>query len=315
MPSSGSSIFTDADGYQASLRDMFDLLVERPRGFQARLTWVELPHLRLLRAHEASARVAYLTLPQELVFVTFPAERGSLLICGGATMQFGDVMFHSRGEHLHQRTTGASRWGAISLTPASLLDFGRALLGKDVVSPPCGRVLRLGPAEQRRLLRLHTQAARLAERDLGRMGHTEIARALEQDLVLALLGCLAADSGRGVTRPGRRGSDILLRLETVLSADPGRLRRTQDICDAIGTSPQTLRVACKQRLGMSPGRYQRLRRLKLVRAELIRSAATRASVDDIMRRYWFADIHRFVTEYWNAYGEMPPIPPRDAESR
>lgn len=48
MPASGSSIFADADGYQATLQDMLDLVVLQPRDFSARLTWVELPSLHLL---------------------------------------------------------------------------------------------------------------------------------------------------------------------------------------------------------------------------------------------------------------------------
>ena len=43
LSAAGSSIFTDADGYQASLRDMLDLLVLNPQSFHAHLTWVELP--------------------------------------------------------------------------------------------------------------------------------------------------------------------------------------------------------------------------------------------------------------------------------
>jgi methylphosphotriester-DNA--protein-cysteine methyltransferase len=65
---------------------------------------------------------------------------------------------------------------------------------------------------------------------------------------------------------------------------------------------------------MTADRYQRLRRLKLVRARLMRASHAAADVAELITRHGFADIHRFVTEYWNAYGEMPPIPPRDSAS-
>jgi hypothetical protein len=32
---------------------------------------------------------------------------------------------------------------------------------------------------------------------------------------------------------------------------------------------------------------------------------------EMMAHYGFRDFHRFVTEYWNVYGEMPPVPPHD----
>ena len=66
---------------------------------------------------------------------------------------------------------------------------------------------------------------------------------------------------------------------------------------------------------MTPARYQRLRRLKLVRADLRRSSVERYDPAEIVTRYGFADIHGFVAEYWQAYGEMPTIPPRRSASR
>ena len=61
---------------------------------------------------------------------------------------------------------------------------------------------------------------------------------------------------------------------------------------------------------MGPGQYQRLRRLKLVRGELMHVGAERAKVAKIMEHYRFADLHRFVTEYWQTFGELPPLPAR-----
>ena len=111
MPAIGSSMFSNADGYQASLANMLDLTVLVPHGFRARLAWIELPNLHLLRAEESSPRVAYVTLAKDLVFVTFPTQERHSLIYGGSEMRFGEVAFHSRGEHVHQRTTTASGWG------------------------------------------------------------------------------------------------------------------------------------------------------------------------------------------------------------
>ena len=161
MPVSGSCIFTDVCSYQTSLQDMFDLLVVRP--FNARLTWVELPNVRLFRAQEGSPRVASVELPPDLVFVTFPTKRRSLLICDGTELQFGNIMFHSRGERFHQRTVAASRWGSVSLTPASLMTFSRALIGQAIAAPRNGQILRPPPSDWFQFLRLHAQAGRIAE--------------------------------------------------------------------------------------------------------------------------------------------------------
>src|SRR4051794_6808338 len=174
MPGSGSSIFTDADGYQASLRDIFDLLVLDPHEFHARLTWIELPSLNLLRAQESSPRLAYATLPADRVFVMFPLQADSSLICAGSTLEFGNIGLHAPGERFHQRTTSAISWGSISLSVASLLAFGRAITGQDLPVPHQGQLLRPRSADYRRLLHLHAQAGRIAETHLNRLTNKEV---------------------------------------------------------------------------------------------------------------------------------------------
>ena len=116
MPASGSSIFTDADGYQASLRDLLDLLVLRPRDFHARLTWVELLHLHLLYAEEAASRLAYVTLPPEQVFIIFPTRQDSLLIAG-VTGRASEGRFHASVTLRRSTDAGNNRCGASTLPP------------------------------------------------------------------------------------------------------------------------------------------------------------------------------------------------------
>jgi AraC-like DNA-binding protein len=313
MPASGSSIFTDADGYQAGLRDILDLLVPRPREFHARLTWLELQDLRLLRAQEASPRIAYVTLPPGLIFVTFPTKPGPPLILGGAELQFGDIMFHSLGEHLHQRTTAASNWGTISLNPASLMTFGRTIAGQDLAPTSVGRILRPSPADRQRLLRLHAQAGRIAETNLALVGNKEVVRALEQDMIWALVTCLTTGKVQADLAFRRRQSRMLVRVEAVLAEHPHQLLSAQHLANAIGVSVRALRTSCLAILGTSLGHYQRLRRLKLVRAELLRCKPAMAGSAEVMERYGFTNLYRFIAEYWNTYGEMPPIPPRTSD--
>ncbi len=315
MPASGSCIFIDANDYQASLHHVLDLLVIPPHEFHARLTWVELPNIRLLRAWEASPRVAYVSLPPEPVFVSFPTQRDSPLLYNGTKLEFGDIMFHSRGERLHQRTTGACRWASISLPSASLMAFGRTIAGQDLLPPPVGRVLRPVPTDRLQLLRLHAQAGRIAETNLNHLRHPEVARAIEQDLIWALTTCLATGEPRDVPEVKCDQARILVQFEAVLAAHPCRLLRLPELCSAIGVSERTLRTCCSHVLGMSPGYYQRLRRLKLVRAELLRANSTTASIVEVAGRYGFADLHRFVAEYRNAYGEVPAVTLRRAANR
>jgi AraC-like DNA-binding protein len=310
MPAAGSSIYTDLDGYQASLRDMMDLVVPRPRLFQARLTWVDLPHVSLLRADEASSRVAYVTFPAEFIFVTFPTKRDSPLIGNGAEVQFGEIMLHGLGDRLHQRTAGASSWGSISLSPATLMSYGRTIANRDLDLPRVRQRLRPRAKDRDLLLRLHAQASRIAETTLDKFSHTEVVRALEQDLILALVNCLATCESHDVAGAVRLATDISAPFETLLSTRPHEMLRVVDICDGISITAQVLRAYCSKALGMSAHQYQRLRRLKRVRAALLRPDMTLNTAVEIVECYGFTNIYRFITDYWNAYGETPPIPPR-----
>ena len=59
MLRSGSTNFTDVGDYQASVRGAeFNLVFNCQKDFKARLTWIELCHLRLLSIQENLPRVA-----------------------------------------------------------------------------------------------------------------------------------------------------------------------------------------------------------------------------------------------------------------
>ena len=309
MPEGGSSIFTDADGYQAHMQDILDLVVLQPREFHARLTWADLPNLRLLRAREGSARVGFMTLPADRVFVTFPARSDSALLYGSVGLQFGDLMLHSRGERLHQRTTAACEWALVSIAPATLSAFGRSLSERHLVAPAATQVVRPRRADGRRLERLHARVCRVVERNLDSLSNREVVRALEQDLIWALISCLAHGK---VQKDHSRSDQVLSAFEDILAIEPHKLLRSREVCAALGISEATLKAACTRTLGMSPGRYQRLRRLKLIRAELVRAKSSpKECIEDTITRYGFSHLDRFVTEYWRFYGEMPPIRPLD----
>ncbi len=314
MPEGGTSIFTDADDYQASLMGLLDLLVVQPSEFRSRLTWVTLSKIRLVRAREGAARVAYVSLPPALVFVTFATRRGSLLICDGDELPFGSLLFHGLGERFYQRTTAASAWGSISLRPASLKFYSRAISGRVLSPPDAGRILRPPHADWTQLLHLHAQVGRIAETQLAHIGHPEVARALEQDLIWALVNCLTTIP-RNRTVLEHRQARVMARFQETLAAHPGRLLSIPEICRGIGVSEPALRACCAKVLGMSPGRYQRLRRLKLVRMELLSADPAMASVAEIVGRFGYTNFHCFVAEYRQVYGNTDFGVSQDPEAK
>jgi hypothetical protein len=165
MAESGTATFANPDDYKARIGDAsVNLIVTGGGDFNARLTWLNLRRLQVLRGCENLPRIAFISLSPAQVFVSFPTSAGPSLTYDGHGLRFGDIVFHSRGERMHQRTSGESQWGLISLPPEQLAACGRALTGLELTSPAVGRVLRPPRVAASRLLRLNSKACRLAER-------------------------------------------------------------------------------------------------------------------------------------------------------
>ena len=173
-------------------------------------------------------RIAYVSLEPALVFVTFPTTVDPPPVWGGVDVQSGNIMFHSRGERLHQRMRGPCLWSLIALRPRDLQDYGGALSGKPLPVPSTGRVLRPPPRDASRLQRLHAQACRLAETRPKILAHPEVARAIEQDLIQALITCLTAAEALDGGAAKRHHAHIMLRFEEAMAENPSRPRRVAE---------------------------------------------------------------------------------------
>jgi AraC-like DNA-binding protein len=306
MPGSGTRTYLEPDQYEASLRQAQIELVITPRGeFKASRSWVELHNLQLLRCEGDYPHIAYLSLASPLVFVGFPAHSGRLPVWGGCEIQTGNIMFHSQGERLHQWTPGPSIWSVIALDPARLEYYGRTLSGKPVTPPTEGLVLRPSPRDAARLRRLHAQASRLAETRPKMLAHPEVARAIEQELIDALVTCLTSATVQENRAGKRRHARIMVRFEEVLAEHLNRSLQIPELSELIGVSDQTLRSCCAEFLGVSPSRYVLLRRLKQVRRALRDAAPNMANVAELARGYGFTELGRFAGTYRAAFGESP----------
>ena len=305
MPASGSCIFTDIDEYKASLEEMVELLVVPSRGFRAQLTRVKLGALRLTRVDEALSRVAYIALPQGVAAISFSLQPDSPLIYDGAELRFGDIIFHDWDQHLHQRTTGTSRWGSIWLPAASLTNSSWTLLGSDVVSTSRGRVMRPRPKDRQKLLRIHGEACRIVETRLPRIEHPEVARALGQDLVWALVTCLSDSKPQEDLTVTGLAPGLMARFEAALVRGGERLLEIPDICVTLGISETALQNCCSEALGMSPSRYLRLRRLNLARVALLQADPAEHDSAQVIGKFGFRDLSLFLSEYRQCFGESP----------
>ena len=305
MPGSGTRTFLDPERYEASLRcAQIEAVVTTHGAFEARLTWAELHHLRVLRCEETFARIAYLSLSSHLTFIAFPIECAQPPIWAGRPAPVGSIVVAGRAARLHQSTPGHSTWGLIALDPARLECEASSLSGRPFVLPGADRMLRPAPRDAARLKRLHGQACRLAETRPRILTHPEVARAVEQGLLQALVSCLAAagsaDGGAGCGR-----AEIMIRFEEALAQHLGRPLGISELCRLVGVAERTLRACCARFLGVGPGRYLLMRRLKEARAALRAADPAAASVTDLARGCGFTELRRFARAYEMAYGEAP----------
>lgn len=114
------------------------------------------------------------------------------------------------------------------------------------------RVIRASPYLTSRLLRLHDAAHHLAETVPDILQHAEVARTIDEELVRALVQCLAESAAFKADRFHRYQSAVMKRFEEFLEANEDRPLHMTEICGSIGVSGKTLRLHCLERLGISP---------------------------------------------------------------
>lgn len=305
MPDNGTSTFSNPDDYQAGIEGArVNLIITRGADFKARITWLKLHDLQLLRACENLPRIAYISLPPERVFVLFPVS-GSASLWAGRELRIGNIAFHSGGGRAHHRTTGPSQWGLLSLPPDQLEACGKALTGLEITAPPAGRVLRPSRIAAARLVRLHSKACHLSEARPELIARPEVTRAIEQELLHALVNCLAADDVDDNEQAWRHHASLMVRLEDELARNAFRQLTMPELCAAMDVSERTLRVCCTEFLGISPSRYLLLRRLNMARSALRRADPATARVAEIARAHQFSEPGRFAVIYRKIFGESP----------
>jgi AraC-like DNA-binding protein len=306
MPGGGTRTFLEPDHYEAGLRQAQIEALIVPRGeFRARLTWAELHHLQVLRCEENSPRITYVQLGPGLAFVTFASGSEALSVWRGREMRADDIMFHSRGERLHESTSGPSVWNVIAMDPATLERYGGALSGKPFSAPAEGQVLQPSPRLAVRVRRLHAQICRLAETKSKVLSHPEVARAMEQALIEALVICLTTANARIDGYANRHHARIMIRFEEVLADRLGRPPPMSELCELIVVSDRTFRLCCAEFLDMSPNQYVLLRRLKEVRRVLRDANPDMVRVAEVAHGFGFMQLGRFAGRYRAAFGESP----------
>jgi AraC-like DNA-binding protein len=304
VPRTFTSVFSEQDDFQTAVSEegVVGFLVTGCGQFRARLTQIVLHRLRLSAGEEVLSRIAFITVPAGMVLVSLPIGGRPSPIWGGIGMHSGEIITLGPGQRMHARTDGPCRWGTIRLPAQDIARYGRALTGAGFVVPQFVARWLPPPAARRDLRQLHRAAIRAAEIRSGPLVDGEAAHGLEQQLIHALVDCLAAGPV-GEDMSAHRHPELLARFEGLLQMQP--FLHVAEICIALGVSDRNLRRCCEEQLGVSPSYYLRLYRMQQVNRALRSGNPDAASIAEVARRYGVRDLGRFAAAYRARYGELP----------
>jgi AraC-like DNA-binding protein len=305
MPGSVTSVFSEAEGFEAALREegCTGLLITEGGAFRARLTQITLDRLRLASAEEELARIAVIAVPANTILISWPTGNTAVAVWAGMAMKCGEMLTLGSENRVHARTGGPSRWHAVRLPIIDLLCYGRAICGSCFVFPPGPALWRPPPAARRELGGLHRAAINLAGVGSRSLSDVEAAHGLEQQIIHAVVECLSGRPAAVETPAGIRQRSILVAFEDLLQAEP--LASLAEVCARLEISHRVLRKCCEKSLGMPPVRYHRLRRLQLAHRALRDESRHAASISAVARQFGFRELGRFAASYRALYGELP----------
>jgi AraC-like DNA-binding protein len=305
MAEGSTFTFSDPDAYTAAFGDVrFNLTITGAGDFKSRLTWLKLKHLEVYWCCENLSRIAYIALPSDRIYLSFPIGIVSAIF-GGLALRNGDMVLHGRGERVHQRSKGECWWALMSLPSEQFISCTKALTGQPIASPPASRILRPSRPGASRFQTLLRQACKLAETRQRLIENPEVARALEQEMLHAMVNCVAGKQVDGPRLARKRHAAFMVHFEEELSNHVDQKLDMPTLCARIGVPERTLRVCCAEFLGVSSARYFLLQRLNRVRSALRRADSSKTTVAEVARNHQFLEPGRFAVMYRAAFGESP----------
>ena len=305
MPDSAVLTFTDPDAFYAAIRNAQVEGVVTARGnFRAELRRIDLHRLWMLRGEESLARIHNVAIGDRTA-IFFTTDRNSPEYVDGMELPQGEILVFGLGSVGHLRSAAGSQWGTVSLTQDDLAAAGQAIISREVIASSDTHCIRPPPQLMSRLSSLHEAAGHLAKTVPDILAQPEVARALEQGLVHAMVLCM---SGGEIAEAGSthyRHAAVMRRFEQLLESNLDQTVYMPELCAAVGASERTLRACCQEHLRMSPIRYLWLRRMHLARRGLRLADPAATSVTEVATSYGFWELGRFSVAYRSLFGESP----------
>ncbi len=301
--------FDDPNPYQRAIQAAeIEISIVEKGAFHAELTQVNFDKLWMQVGHENLARIFHSVVnPRRSAFTFLVNSDQEAIIHSGMNLTPKDIAVVGRDTAHYHRTWGGTHWGAVSLTPADLASNSYSLIGRELTVPNVTYVATPNRNHFSRLLGLHKVAERLAQNSPEVLANKEVARALEQSLIHAIISCLIENEPSRMTVGGRRHLGIMKRFEQLLAENSYKPLYLAEICTATGASERVLRACCQEHLGIGPIQYLWLRRMHLARQALKLATPHTATVTQIATDHGFWELGRFANKYQLLFGEPPSV--------
>ena len=308
MPQSRVLSFDNPETYAAAVRaTSVELLLTSGGDFSAELVQVDFGRLLMQRGADNLPRIVRIfNHPKRAPLAFLAGSWQAPVRHDGIDVAPGEIIVYSPAAMCHQRTSGPSRWAAMSLTAEDLAVAGKTITGRELLSPATTQVIRPVPSLMARLMSLHEATMHLAKSAPDILAHPQVAKSLEQQLVHAMVMCIGTQQAK--TKSGvRQHGKVVARFEDFLATRRYEPVYLTEICAAIGVSERTLRTCCHEHFGMGPIHYLWLRRMHLANRALRHADPSAKTVTQIATDYGFWELGRFSVEYRALFGESPSV--------
>jgi len=307
MPSSTVRTFTDPLEYFTGIRNLQIVGLVLQRGeFRAKLTRIDLPRLWMHRCDEHLPQIKKVTPSGTRAVLLFASRTDQPAIqVNGIEISQNQIAKIALDWEWYLRSSAPCGWGTVSLTPEDLAVAGKTIIGRELAPPTFAHNFTPRPLALLRLRELHEAASHLAKTAPDILAKIEVARAMEQALVEAVVFCLADGQDRDARNVQRSRARVMRRVEEVLMANPDEPLYMAELAAQVGTSYWTLRECCLAYLGMSPKHYLWLRRMHLAHRALRSADPETKTITEIASDYGFWELGRFSVAYRSLFGESP----------
>ena len=261
MPWSRVLSFSDPFPCQAALQSVVqaEILPTARGSFHVDMTQISMNKLRMQRFDVVLPQISTVEIASDRKLIGFLAEPCSSYPqhCGMEVTP--DDIFVYGYDVLHQRSGSDYHIGTMSVPAKDFPLLCKTIVGREFLEEPRNAVVRPALASMSRLRKLHNAVGQLAQTAPDLLAQPEVCRALEEQLIHAMVQCLAEGAGVEPTTGGRSHDAMMVRFEEFLEANSDRPLYLAEICAAIGVAERTLRAACEEHLGMGPVSYTHLR--------------------------------------------------------